>query len=105
MVQRPSSVVKELVENSVDAGAQNIYVIIKDSGRTLIQVIDDGCGFSPEDAKTAFLRHATSKITTAEDLNSILTFGFRGEGPCIYLLGGRGDPSGQNAKRMKPDTK
>lgn len=79
VVQRPSSVVKELVENSVDAGAQNIYVIIKDSGRTLIQVIDDGCGFSPDDAKTAFLRHATSKITTAEDLNSILTFGFRGE--------------------------
>jgi DNA mismatch repair protein MutL len=79
VVQRPSSVVKELLENSVDAGAQNIHVIIKDSGRTLIQVIDDGCGFSPEDARIAFLRHATSKITTAEDLNSILTFGFRGE--------------------------
>lgn len=79
VVQRPASVVKELVENSVDAGAQNIHVIIKDSGRTLIQVIDDGCGFSAEDAKSAFLRHATSKITTAEDLNSIKTFGFRGE--------------------------
>jgi DNA mismatch repair protein MutL len=79
VVQRPASVVKELVENSVDAGAENIHVIIKDSGRTLIQVIDDGCGFSAEDATRAFLRHATSKITTAEDLNSIKTFGFRGE--------------------------
>ena len=79
VVQRPASVVKELMENSVDAGAQNISLIIKDSGRTLIQVIDDGCGFSQEDAKMAFLRHATSKISTAEDLNSIHTFGFRGE--------------------------
>ena len=79
VVQRPSSVVKELIENAVDAGAQNIQVIIKDSGRTLIQIIDDGCGMSPEDAKTAFLRHATSKIATKEDLNSIHTFGFRGE--------------------------
>ncbi len=79
VVQRPASVVKELMENSVDAGAQNISLIIKDSGRTLIQVIDDGCGFSPQDAKMAFLRHATSKISTAEDLNSIHTFGFRGE--------------------------
>ncbi len=79
VVQRPASVVKELMENSVDAGAQDIHVIIRDSGRTLIQVIDDGYGFSPEDAKKAFLRHATSKITTAEDINSIKTFGFRGE--------------------------
>src|SRR5690554_5903002 len=79
VVQRPSSVVKELIENAVDADAQNIQVIIKDSGRTLIQIIDDGCGMSPEDAKTAFLRHATSKIATKEDLNSIHTFGFRGE--------------------------
>lgn len=79
VVQRPASVVKELVENAVDAGAENIHVIIRDSGRTLIQIIDDGCGMSPEDAKTAFLRHATSKIETAEDLSHINTFGFRGE--------------------------
>lgn len=79
VVQRPSSVVKELMENAADAGAQTIQVIIKDSGRTLIQVIDDGCGMSPQDARTAFLRHATSKIETKEDLSSILTFGFRGE--------------------------
>ncbi len=79
VVQRPASVVKELVENAVDAGAANIQVIISDSGRTLIQVIDDGCGMSPEDAQKCFLRHATSKISTAEDLNQIKTFGFRGE--------------------------
>lgn len=79
VVQRPSSVVKELMENAVDAGSQNIQVIIKDSGRTLIQVIDNGCGLSPQDAKTAFLRHATSKIEGIEDLNTINTFGFRGE--------------------------
>lgn len=79
VVQRPSSVVKELMENAVDAGSQNIQVIIKDSGRTLIQVIDNGCGLSPQDAKTAFLRHATSKIEEIEDLNTIHTFGFRGE--------------------------
>lgn len=79
VVQRPASVVKELMENSVDAGASLIEIIIKDSGRTLIQVIDNGCGMSPEDAKTAFLRHATSKIEEIEDLNNIHTFGFRGE--------------------------
>lgn len=79
VVQRPASVVKELMENAVDAGSQNIQVIIKDSGRTLIQVIDNGCGLSPEDAKTAFLRHATSKIEQIEDLSTIHTFGFRGE--------------------------
>ena len=79
VVQRPSSVVKELMENSVDAGASNIHVVIKDSGKTLIQVIDDGCGLSPSDAVTAFLRHATSKIKESEDLQYIKTFGFRGE--------------------------
>lgn len=79
VVQRPSSVVKELMENSIDAGAENITVIISDSGRTLIQVIDDGCGMSDEDAKLCFARHATSKIANAEDLHSILTYGFRGE--------------------------
>jgi len=79
VVQRPSSVVKELMENAVDAGALNISVVIGDSGKTLIQVIDDGTGMSAEDAKTAFLRHATSKISKAEDLNRITTLGFRGE--------------------------
>ncbi len=79
VVQRPASVVKELMENSVDAGADNIQVIIRDSGKTLIQVIDNGCGISVEDAKIAFLRHATSKISAIEDLSNINTFGFRGE--------------------------
>lgn len=79
VVHRPASVVKELMENAVDAGADNIRVIIKDSGKTLIQVIDNGCGMSPEDAKLAFLRHATSKISEIEDLSHISTFGFRGE--------------------------
>ena len=79
VVQRPASVVKELMENSVDAGASQITVIITDAGRTLIQVIDNGCGMSPSDAVLCFERHATSKIASAEDLNQILTYGFRGE--------------------------
>ena len=79
VVQRPASVVKELVENAVDAGAEQISVIIKDSGRTLIQVIDNGKGMNPDDAVLCFERHATSKIATAEDLEDIMTFGFRGE--------------------------
>lgn len=79
VVQRPASVVKELMENSVDAGASTVKVIILDSGRTLVQVIDDGCGMSSSDAKLCFERHATSKISTPEDLNNILSYGFRGE--------------------------
>lgn len=79
VVQRPASVVKELVENAVDAGADRISVIIQDAGRTLIQVIDNGCGMSPDDAVVCFERHATSKLASAEDLDNILTFGFRGE--------------------------
>lgn len=79
VVRRPASVVKELVENAVDAGAEQISVIIKDSGRTLIQVIDNGKGMNPDDAVLCFERHATSKIATAEDLEDITTFGFRGE--------------------------
>ncbi len=79
VVQRPASVVKELVENAVDAGSDQITVIIKDSGRTLIQVIDNGKGMTPDDAVLCFERHATSKIATAEDLEDITTFGFRGE--------------------------
>lgn len=79
VVQRPASVVKELMENAVDAGADQVTVVIQDAGRTLIQVIDNGCGMSPDQAVLCFERHATSKIHTAEDLNRILTFGFRGE--------------------------
>jgi len=79
VIQRPASVVKELIENSVDAGGKNIRVIIKDSGKTLIQVIDDGSGMSETDARLSFERHATSKITTAQDLFAITTKGFRGE--------------------------
>ena len=79
VVQRPASVVKELVENAVDAGADQITVVIQDAGRTLIQVIDNGCGMSPDQAVLCFERHATSKLHTAEDLHNILTFGFRGE--------------------------
>lgn len=79
VVQRPSSVVKELLENAVDAGAGNISVIIEDAGKTLIQVIDDGCGMTPEEARLCFERHATSKIAEASDLSTIMTYGFRGE--------------------------
>ncbi|MDE7452321.1 MAG: DNA mismatch repair endonuclease MutL, partial [Paramuribaculum sp.] len=79
VIQRPASVVKELVENAVDAGAKSIDIIIKDAGRTLIQVVDDGCGMSDTDARMAFERHATSKIAAAADLFSLRTMGFRGE--------------------------
>ena len=79
VVGRPSSVVKELLENAVDAGADKIRLNVKDSGRTLIQVIDNGCGMSEEDALLCFERHATSKISAPKDLEKICTFGFRGE--------------------------
>lgn len=79
VIQRPASVVKELVENAVDAGAHTINVIVVDAGRTSIQVIDDGCGMSETDARLAFERHATSKIRKADDLFSLQTMGFRGE--------------------------
>jgi len=79
VIQRPASVVKELMENAVDAGASHIRVIIKDAGKTLIQVIDNGCGMSEIDAERCFERHATSKISSADDLFSIRTRGFRGE--------------------------
>lgn len=79
VIQRPASVLKELVENAIDAGATNIKIVIKDAGRTLIQVVDNGKGMSEMDARMAFERHATSKITTADDLFSIRTMGFRGE--------------------------
>lgn len=79
VIQRPASVIKELVENAVDAGAQNIHVAVQDAGRTSIQVIDDGKGMSETDARLAFERHSTSKIRKAEDLFDLHTMGFRGE--------------------------
>ena len=79
VIQRPASVIKELVENAVDAGAHTINVLVVDAGRTSIQVIDDGCGMSETDARLAFERHATSKIRKADDLFSLHTMGFRGE--------------------------
>jgi len=79
VVERPASVVKELTENAVDAGATQVTVEIRDGGMTFLRVTDNGCGMSPEDAKTAFLRHATSKLRTADDLAAIGTMGFRGE--------------------------
>ena len=79
VIQRPASVIKELVENSVDAGATTIHVVVLDAGRTLIQVIDDGKGMSETDARLSFERHATSKISQADDLFALHTMGFRGE--------------------------
>ena len=79
VVQRPASALKELLENAVDAGATQIQVVVKDAGKQLIQVIDNGKGMSPTDARMSFERHATSKIRTAQDLFAIRTFGFRGE--------------------------
>jgi DNA mismatch repair protein MutL len=80
VVERPASVVKELLENSLDAGARRVRVNIEAGGRKLIQVIDDGCGMLHDDAMLAFERHATSKIRNADDLLNIATLGFRGEG-------------------------
>lgn len=102
VVQRPSSVVKELVENSVDAGASSITVIVEDAGKTLIQVIDDGIGMTPDEAVLCFERHATSKISEASDLENIMTYGFRGEAlPSISAVAEvtlrtrrRGEPTG-----------
>jgi DNA mismatch repair protein MutL len=79
VIQRPSSAVKELLENSVDSGADDIKLFIKDSGKTLIQIVDNGCGMSETDARMSFERHATSKIKTANDLFAIKSLGFRGE--------------------------
>ena len=79
VVQRPASVVKELMENAVDAGADTVSVAVQDAGRTLIRVMDNGCGMSPDQAVLCFERHATSKISSVEDLSAIMTFGFRGE--------------------------
>src|SRR6201985_3573507 len=79
VVERPASVVKELLENSLDAGSTRIKVQIEAGGKKLIQITDNGCGMVPDDAMLAFERHATSKLRTAEDLLSVATLGFRGE--------------------------
>ncbi len=79
VVNRPASVVKEMMENSIDAGATRVQVNFRDGGRDLIQIVDDGCGMSPIDARMAFDRHATSKIAAVEDIYALSTFGFRGE--------------------------
>lgn len=79
VIQRPASVIKELVENAVDAGATDIRIVVKDAGKTMIQIIDNGCGMTETDARMAFERHATSKIRSADDLFALTTMGFRGE--------------------------
>lgn len=79
VVQRPASVVKELMENAIDAGATQVRLIVRDAGKTLVQVMDNGCGMSETDARMSFERHATSKIRDARDLFAIRTMGFRGE--------------------------
>ena len=79
VVDRPVSIVKELVENSIDAGASSIAVEIKNGGKTYIRVTDNGCGIASDETELAFKRHATSKLSTVRDLNAISTLGFRGE--------------------------
>src|SRR5574340_806364 len=79
VVERPASVVKELLENSLDSGAADLRIDVESGGRRLVRVVDDGCGMTRDDAMLAFERHATSKIKTAEDLDEIATLGFRGE--------------------------
>ena len=79
VIGRPASAVKEMLENALDSGATNIKLYIKDSGKTLLQVVDNGCGMSDADARMSFERHATSKINKADDLFAIKTMGFRGE--------------------------
>ena len=85
VVGRPASVVKELLENAVDAGSTSVTVNFKEGGRALIQVVDNGCGMNEPDARMAFERHATSKIASVEDLSRLHSFGFRGD-----RFGGRG---------------
>ncbi len=106
VVQRPASVIKELMENAVDAGAKQVQVIIKEAGKSLIQVIDDGKGMSETDARMSFERHATSKIRSADDLFAIRTFGFRG-GSTSFYSGGRSsrDEDSSGKCRTRPSTR
>ena len=108
VVERPASVIKELIENAVDAGAHKISVEIRNGGITYMRITDDGCGMLPEDAPTAFLRHATSKISSQEDLGHIATMGFRGEALAaissvskIDLLTNTGGPAGGITLRVE----
>ena len=96
VVERPSSVVKELVENAMDAGADSITVEIKDGGISLIRITDNGSGIPGNQLRTAFLRHATSKIRSAEDLAGIASLGFRG-GAVQHLRGGSGGSDYQDS--------
>ena len=79
VIQRPASAAKEMLENALDSGATNIKLYVKAAGKTLLQVVDNGCGMSPKDARMSFERHATSKINKADDLFAIKSMGFRGE--------------------------
>src|SRR5271168_5358316 len=79
VIERPASVVKELVENSIDAGATEISVLLEDGGKQLIEITDNGYGMGPEDLQLSLLRHATSKLKSLDDLERIVTLGFRGE--------------------------
>lgn len=100
VIQRPASVIKELVENAVDAGATDIRIILKDAGRTLIQVIDNGCGMSTTDARLAFERHATSKIEQASDLFALRDYGDSAARHCLD----RGDSPVELRTMRKEDT-
>ena len=94
VVDRPASVIKELMENAIDAGAKHITVEIQNGGVTFMRVADDGCGIDPDDLPVAIRRHATSKIREADDLDGILTLGFRGEAlAAIAPIRKRGIPS------------
>ncbi len=111
VIERPASVIKELVENSIDAGARHIIVEIKNGGTTFMRIVDDGCGMAAEDVPTAFLRHATSKITEKADLDTICTLGFRGEAlasvaavaKVTVLTKRREDPMGTKYEIAGPD--
>jgi DNA mismatch repair protein MutL len=102
VIERPASAVKELIENSLDAGASRIEVEIEDGGMALIRVSDDGSGMSPEDAGRAVTQHATSKIRTADDLASVVSLGFRGE--ALHAIGAVSDLTLTTRKRGTEDS-
>ena len=102
VVERPASVVKELVENAVDAGSSAVVVEIRRGGMGMIRVTDNGCGIAPEELPTAFLRHATSKLRTEEDLGKIGTLGFRGEALAAISAVSRVDILTRPARRREP---